>query len=326
MKKVLLFFATVLMLCLALPTMAQETNCFFLSFFTDTGYSRYDWRYEPLKTDKERGSLKGDVARVVTVVTDKTGRGYGENQTDTTFFNAKGNIVKIITVRPNFNPSVKLRPTVIQYEYDTNGILREYAELKEVETMNGTNLQKHVHTMERDSKGNVVRDIYRAYSKESGDWKEFTSGDGVAWTFGYDANGKLVSGKGYLGMNLTYQNDQLTEMQEGTAKPAIFTYDAAGRLISLKYYMMEDDYEVSYSELSSTLTYNERGDISKAVKANWDCNSKWQRRRANYSETYTFTYTYDAQGNWTKAVVYSKSGNDPRRLAFSINRTITYHE
>jgi hypothetical protein len=35
-------------------------------------------------------------------------------------------------------------------------------------------------------------------------------------------------------------------------------------------------------------------------------------------------YTYDPQGNWTKATVYSKTGKHPRRTAFVINRAISY--
>lgn len=324
MKQNRLFLTVAMMLGIAMPVMTQNSHVFFLHVFTDTGYSHYDWRYEPLKTDKERGNLKGDVVKIVTVITDKSGRGYAESQTDTTYYNEKGNIAKVVKLNRSFDPKVKLRPTVIQYEYDDHGILKEYAELKETENRDGLKLQSHVHKMIRDQKGNIVKEEYRAYSKEGNGWKEFTSGDGVNWTFDYDVNGNLVSGKGWLGMALTYKNGQLTKMQEGTAKPVTYTYDATGRLTSLKYYTMDGMDEVFYCEESSTLTYNEHGDISKAVKVNWDCNSKWQRRSQNYSETYTFTYTYDDKGNWTKVVVYSQSGKDPRRISFTITRAITY--
>ena len=36
------------------------------------------------------------------------------------------------------------------------------------------------------------------------------------------------------------------------------------------------------------------------------------------------TYTYDPQGNWTKAIVKSKMGKQPSRPAFEIIRAISY--
>ena len=50
MKKLL---SIVLMNILCMASEAQVTyfdsNNFFLNYFTDTGYSSYDWRFEPLK-------------------------------------------------------------------------------------------------------------------------------------------------------------------------------------------------------------------------------------------------------------------------------------
>ena len=40
--------------------------------------------------------------------------------------------------------------------------------------------------------------------------------------------------------------------------------------------------------------------------------------------TFTVTYTYDPQGNWTKAIVKSKMGKQPSRPAFEIIRAISY--
>ena len=328
MKRLLFIAVTVLtsMVCMGQVTYF-DTNNFFLNYFTDTGYSRYDWRFEPLKTDKERGNLKGDVLKVVTVITDKTGRGFGENFTDTTYYNTKGNIVKIVALKKDpINPNNKFRPDMWVYEYDEQDQFKWYIKLSQVEMMNGKELRREVHKAVRNSQGQIIQEITKNYSMgKDKKWEEFGSGDNVTWTFDYDANGSLASGKGPLNMSLTYKNGQLTKMQEGTFKPVTYTYDATGRLTSFKYYMIDGwDDEDFYNEMSSTLTYNEHGDISKAVKETWECNSKWQRRRVNLSETYTFTYTYDEKGNWTKAVVYSKNGNNPRQLAFTINRVITY--
>ena len=303
-----------------------DTNNFFMNFFTDTGYSNYGWRFEPLKTDLERGNLKGDVEKVVTNITDKTGRGFGEHFTDTTYYNSNGNIEKIVALKKDeFDPSKKFRPDTWFYHYDSKGKLEDYVKYSEVEMMNGRDLRKEIHTAVRDNQGNIIQEVTRNYSfGKNKEWEEFGTGDNVTWAFGYDGSGNLVSGKGPLNLNLTYQNGKLTKMQDGSFKPVTYIYDAQGRLTSFKYFMIDGMDEEEYCEMSSTLTYNERNDIIKGVKTNWDCNSKWQRRRMNFSHTYTFTYTYDEKGNWTKAVVYSKAGKDPRTLAFTITRAITY--
>ena len=99
MKKLL---SIVLMNILCMASEAQVTyfdsNNFFLNYFTDTGYSSYDWRFEPLKTDLQRGGFKGNVVKVVTNMnlTERMNRSLGTTFTDTTYYNAQGNISKIV--------------------------------------------------------------------------------------------------------------------------------------------------------------------------------------------------------------------------------------
>lgn len=310
MKRILLLLAAAFMFGTVMPTMAQQNNHFFLSQFTHTGFSSYDWHFEPLKTDKDRGNLKGNVYKVVTTVIDED----NQHLTDTMYFNAKGNITKIVS-----------SGETIKYVYDENDVLKEYTSLSAAERRDGIDYRKGIHTMEQDKNGHIIKDFDRVYSKKGNSWEEWTPGDPLRWTFVYDANGNLVSGVDNLQrMNLTYKNGQLVKAQNGKSKPVAYTYDAAGRLTSLKYFMIDGMDETYYNEFLYTLTYNERGDIIKAVKGGWDCNSKWQRRRAYPSEIFTIAYTYDEKGNWTKAVAYSKWGKDPRRLIYTINRTITY--
>lgn len=302
-----------------------DTNNFFLHYFTDTGFSRYDWRFEPLKTDKERGNLKGDIVKVVTNITDKTGRGYGDNFTDTTYYNPDGNIKKIVALkRDEFDPKKIFRPDVWLYEYDKEGGLNGYTKLSQVEVWGGgKEMRKEVHTTVHNSQGKIIKEVSNTFSQHNNKWEAIGESN-VIWAFAYDTAGNLVSGKGPLNTSLSYKNGQLTKMQEATEQPVTYTYDAVGHLVTFKYYLVDGMDEVYYNELSSTMTYNEHGDICKAVKATWNCNSKWQRHKRLPSEVFTITYTYDEKGNWTKAVAYSKFGTDPRRLAFSIERTITY--
>ena len=49
---------------------------------------------------------------------------------------------------------------------------------------------------------------------------------------------------------------------------------------------------------------------------------KWQRKNRSELTTYTITYTYGTQGNWTKAVIKSKAGKAPAQTVITITRVI----
>jgi hypothetical protein len=330
-KNVLNLVATALLSMVSLNGMAQvtyfDTNNFLLNYFTNTGSSSYCWYFEHLKTDVERGQLKGQVTKIVSNITDNTGRGFGTHFTDTTYYNTQGNITKVVALKKDeFNPQNKFRPDVYNYQYNEQGQITNWTLFSETDNMDGHHLTKHVHDIIRDNQGHATQEIYRAYSQKGNQWEEFTTGDGVNRTFAYDANGNLVSGKMYYPTyDLTYKNGQIVKMQpEGDINPITYTYDAAGRLTTFKSYSIDGMDEAEYYENNVTLTYNEKGDIIKAVKTTWVCNSKWVRRKVIDSETYTMTYTYDSQGNWTKAIVKSKMGKQPSRPAFEIIRAISY--
>ena len=308
------------------------TNNFILNMLTDVGYASYDWRYEPLKTDRERDGLKGNVVKMVMVATDKTGRGFGENFVDTTYYNQQGNITKIVAPKKDpYSPKIKFRPDTWTYEYDANGKLKGYIWMTEAAMANGTNLQKHIHTMQSDSRGNIVKEIVRAYSQEGGTWREFSGADNVAWTFGYDANGVLTSGTIRSNdIKLTYQNGQLTSMLASDFnKPITFSYDAQGHMTGIKWFAREEyDDDVMCTEVVTALSYNEKGDLVKAVEERWMDTETWVRKSRDTQKTYTVTYTYDAQGNWTKAVIALKTnydgGVENQPAVITISRTLTY--
>jgi len=303
-----------------------DTNNFLLNFFTNTGFSAYDWRYEPQKTDYERGQLKGKPLKIVTNITDNTGRGFGTHFTDTTYYNAQGNITKVVALKKDeFNPKNIFEPDVYIYEYTDKNILKQWVNYSQVEMMNGKEWRANVHIMTQDNRGNIIKEQYQACSKNGNQWEKFS--DTEPWTFTYDANGVLTGGMfNTLNMKLTYKNGQLVKMQEGTSKPVTYTYDLAGNLTSIKYFMIDGMDIEEYIENAVTLTYNEKGEIVKAVKTIWECTSKWVRRRALQSETFTITYTYDLYDNWTKAVAYSKMGKQPRNTAFVLERSLDYGE
>ncbi len=308
------------------------TNNIFLYYFLDTGYTTYDWHYEPFKTDIERGGLKGKVVKVVTNNTDYTWRGYGETFTDTTYYNPQGNISKIVELKIDQSGYIDYKPNVWEYEYDAKGVLNGYTQWEESDSYDQEEdkwrlqLQKHVHIMEKDALGRIVQEFYPAYvQEEDGSWRQFSSGDEPVWTFGYDENGELVSGRGRFGLLLTYENGRLVKMYEENFKPVTFTYDAEGRLILFNHFWVDGwDDEYYYNEFNTELSYNDNGDIDMVVVTSWYCDDQWKRRYAYNIETYTFSYTYDAHGNWTEVVVNKEDSFDSKQIANSITREITY--
>ena len=329
MKKVLFMMAVLLLVAAteanALVTYGMANN-FFLEFFTNMGYSSYDWRYEPLKTDKERAGLKGNVVKVVTDVIDKTGRGFGENRSDTTYYNEKGQLEKIVAPQYDYEGKISkiLAPSQWVFHYSPNGQLIKYENYEDTEMAQGHEMRAHIHFMRRNDKGQLLKEEYGAYDQKGGEWKLY-SNITEEWSFGYDANGILTSGK-FGDFILTYKNGQLTRMKDANSdKPVTFTYDAEGRMTSVKFYSIDGMDEMYNYEDNITMSYNEQGQLTKVIKEQWETTTKWVRKKISYKTEYTITYTNDAQGNWTKAVMYAKSGKAPRSMAVTINRKIYYN-
>lgn len=311
--------------CTRAQVSLMGTRNYFMNVLTDI-YSAYDWHYEPFKTDRERDGLRGNVVKMVMVIKDKIGRGYGEDFVDTVYYNQQGNITGIGAphIDPYF-PQKKYRPYSWTYEYDTNGKLKGYTHVSEAQTANGGRLEKGGRTILRDARGNITKEINGINSRES------IGSDNVAWTFDYDANGTLTSG--IIGNNrfkLTYLNGQLTSiLASDFNKPATFAYNAQGRMTTIKWFACEEfDDNVMCTEVVTALTYNEKGDLVKAVEDHWMDTEKWVRKSKESQTTYTVTYTYDTQGNWTKAVIARRikynSGVDNTPAALTITRTLTY--
>ncbi len=308
------------------------TNNFFLNYLTDTGFSGYDWRYEPLKTDVERGGLKGKVYKVVTNIEDKTNRGWGDNFCDTAYYDAMGNITKVVALKKDqYSPEIKYNPDLWIYAYNTNGTLLSYVIQKEdyIYGGQGKTLNRHVHTMSLNNQGRILQEIYKAYEKQGNAWKPFDGSlDDVSWTFSYDTSGNLTGGYEHLHqLNLTYLNGQLTKMESRgeEIKPVTFSYNSEGQMIGCRYFQLDEwEGDEFRSEIEVVMRYNEHGHLVGAIENTWDCAANWSRVKLTNNVTYSVSYTYDNKDNWTKAIMYSLSNNSPREIAFTINREISY--
>lgn len=318
--------------CMHAQTSYIESGNYILNKTTDTGWCDYDWHYEPMTTtDLQRGRLRGAVVKVVSTITDKTESDNVLAVSDTAYYNAQGNLTLVVApYKDPYNPQQKYQPRRWTYEYDAKGKLTSFTLSKEVETAGGPSPQKHVHTLQYNGRGHIEKDISRAYSKEGNSWEEFGGSDNVHWLFGYDANGRLTSGTGYGSYKTVYNNGRLVSIAPtGGGKPTSFTYDANGNMSGMKTYIIDGyDDEDYYEETAVAFTYNEKGDIIKVVTETWEDTPSWTRKQRASQKTYTIVYTYDAQGNWTKAVLSSVEnyeGQVSRKAnALTIVRAITY--
>ena len=335
MKNVQIYITIVALfhtLCMHAQMGYVGTNNYFLHKFIETGFHSYCWAFAPLKTDVERGGLKGNVLKVVTTLDDPWSFS-DKTMSDTTSYNQQGNIVQVVapSIYSDYDTQHQFRPTVWEYEYDARGKLKEYIMLEESANINGPRMGKHVHTMRKDSQGNITKEIYRAYSQEKTGWREFSGTDTVEWSFNYDSKGMPTTG--FLRMpyaKLTYQNGLLTRLDDSN-QFAVLTYDAQGRITGAKGYVYDeyDDY-IWYVEHISTFTYNEQGDIVKAVLGAWRCTEDLMQKEQEQLSTFNIQYTYDSHGNWIKAVAVANNelaNHVSYELKdFVITRSITYGE
>lgn len=333
-KKILLLLA----LGLSLPLRAQyeysQALNGVLTYTCSDGSILYDWVLQPLATDLERASLKGDISKMVV-----THKDYRETNfivmghvADTLCFDANGMLVTHRYPKSDSDaPNQRFIPCT--WRYTVEGKRRLMAMFEEnTQNVNFPDLvyDRETFSYDYDAQGRLVSVMNKVMHRENGEMVEthqgFTQHPWAA--FSYDAAGKLVSGSRSFGSNtLKYQQGCLVEMgsADGNSQPVRFKRDASGRIISINSFSIDGLDEEEYYERECTLTYNEFGDIARVYIAMWNTNESWKRQSVAYKMTYTVTYKYDPRGNWTSAVV--KVTEDGRtKTAYESTRTITYRE
>lgn len=338
-KKLKLLIAATLVTSL-LPTIGAEAQSGdiamrinpILSFSTASGgHITFDTFFAPLQTGTEQMHLHGQVKQVIQKRDVKSDFAYGQT-TDTILFNRKGGFTKISSPRIDQTaPGKKYPPTVYNFKYKgdvcTGYVFREWND-----NANFDHPIEHrdVITYEYDQKGRLSKQWYKVYY-EGKDGKLHESHQGFTkdpqLAMEYDLEGRPDAANVGSDERVKYNAEGLLTlwmyMNNTDIKASEFQYNAQGRLTSAKYYSIDGMDEIEYIETSSTITYNDKGDIAKIVTTWWTCNSKWAHVRRLNATTTNYTYTYDQQGNWTRVAV--KEIVDRRAVSKgTIERAITY--
>jgi len=93
-------------------------------------------------------------------------------------------------------------------------------------------------------------------------------------------------------------------------------YDAQGRLIEKR------ERNILF-EQTTTIDYNDRGDIARKRETYTDNSVNIQGNRQRDDTDTRFSYQYDSYNNWTEKVVTLDFGSESR--TWTMRRTITYH-
>ena len=295
------------------------------------GHIAFDTFFAPLQTGTKQMNLRGQVSQVIQKINIKSDFSFGHT-TDTIRFNRKGGFTSISSPKVDqMNPGKKYPATVYSFNYKgdicTGYVFREWND-----NANFDHPIEHrdVITYEYDQKGRLSKQWQKVYFEEKdGKLHEalqgFTKDPMLAME--YDLEGRPNAASVGSDERVKYNTQgQLTlwmYMNNSEVKASEFLYNQQGRLSTTKYYSLDGMDEVEYIETSSTITYNEKGDISKITTTSWTCNNKWVHVRRLNTTTTNYTYTYDQKGNWTRVAI-KETVNGRAVPKGTIERTITY--
>jgi hypothetical protein len=283
----------------------------------------------PLLTDAQRAGLRD---QVVKIVFDKTGDDMDRH--DTIYYNSQGYITRIVSRNESFFRGKRLKPTVMECTFTAEG-----RPLSMTETAYSLNYagEEHVEVMKSVrsfiyENGKLVSEYDKAYTMEKGKWKEFLASMHTepVWKYSYDANGQLATTKGEYwcreGAGYNSQGWLIGDQSKKTFHGQRFAWDAVhNRYLSVSAKTQEEDMdgEMIFSEVSTNFTYNDKGDIVKAVTYYYNLNSRGTRVGKPNVHTRTISYVYDAKGNWTKATIREGLGKNAK-VVLRMSRAISY--
>ena len=289
-------------------SMPSSTNIAGLipSFFLDQNFFKTGWQMAPGYTDLARQGLKGNIRELTYNFTGKNSiEDFTSDIRRQITYNDKGMMTQedITSNGYDYNGKTTSSSRRIQYKYNAQG------KLVAIQSPDAS------ETLSYNSQGALL--ISQGTKK---------------MTYAYTPEGRLLSANGENALKLTYNkwgavcqyDDYYTQKGSNPyVKPSTITYDVSGWVRTISICHLDGMDDIEYIEKVATFTYNEQGDIVKVVFTYWDCNSKWERKKSSYSESYAISYTYDNQGNWTKAIIRTLTNINAKR-SITINREIKY--
>lgn len=295
------------------------------------GHIAFDTFFAPLKTGTEQMSLRGQVSQVIQKINVKSDYTYGHT-TDTISFNRKGNFTRIVSPKVDqMTPGKKYPDTHYSFLFNgdicTGYVFREW---NDNANFNHPIEHRDVITYEYDQKNRLSKQWQKVYFEEK-DGKLHESLQGFTkdpmLAMEYDLEGRPNAASVGSDERVKYDfQGRLTlwmYMNNTDVKASEFLYNTQGLLSSTKYYSLDGMDEVEYIETSSSISYNEKGDITKITTTSWTCNNKWVHMRRLNTTTTNYTYSYDQKNNWTRVAI-KETVNGRTVPKGTIERAITY--
>ena len=293
----------------------------------DDGYflSVYDHHIAPNKMPNELLGLKNNPKSMEQKLVVK--RDWGSISAGTfvhqVTFTPNGSI-STITVPAQMVNGMQNDEEKVEIEYFQDGKFATLLKFSKVSTINGVENRADQTQYGYNRAGLLVKEVYNMYTPgPDNKWHKAPSfADKEDYVYTYDAEGRLLTAKVDALNGMTYYNERglLSKIKKDGYIAYEFEYDAAdGLTYALSKTHDEGPDEDEPIAIETTFTRNAQGDAVKVTKARHICNSRWLPIRKGTPKTYTIAYTYDAQGNWTKATI-----SQAKSIIATITRTFTY--
>lgn len=321
-----MYLGTSLMANAQAMTLVREVIAPIDNLMLDNGYymSVYDFHIAPNKQPKDMLRLKKSPKSMVQKMvlrTDLNTKGAGSYTYEVTY-NANGNIDRVIMPEQTIGGIKNYeQKAIVDYMDNRIGTMALFTK---IETMDGVQDRADQTQYAYDAEWRLTKEIFNMYTPGTdGKWhKEENFADQVDFAYSYDSKGMLSSAKVNALEGTVFYNSKglLSHIVENGINTFQYTYDADDHIITATSQITQDDYNgPAYFKTVKSFVRNAQGDITKVTETRNKCNRRWVITRKGTPITYSIAYTYDAEGNWTKATI-----TKGKALIATLTRSFTY--